>query len=34
VRTVEDIVDDLKGGGRVLLVDGIQVRPRGNGEGR
>jgi len=34
VRTVEDVVDDLKGGGGVLLVDSIQVRPRGNGEGR
>jgi len=32
--TVEDIVDDLKGGGGVLLVDGVQVRPRGNGDGR
>jgi len=34
VRTVEDVVDDLKGGGRVLLVDGVQVGPRGNGDGR
>jgi len=34
VGTVEDIVDDLKGGGRVLLVDGVQVGPRGDGEGR
>jgi len=34
VRTVEDVVDDLKGGGRVLLVDGVQVRPRGDREGR
>jgi len=32
--TVEDVVDDLKGGGGVLLVDGVQVRPRGNGDGR
>jgi len=34
VGTVEDVVDDLKGGSRVLLVDGIQVGPRGDGEGR
>jgi len=34
VGTVEDVVDDLKGGGRVLLVDGVQVRPRGDGDGR
>ena len=34
VRTVEDVVDDLKGGGRVLLVDGVQVGPRGDGDGR
>jgi len=34
VRTVEDVVDDLKAGGRVLLVDSIQVGPRGDGEGR
>ena len=34
VRTVEDIVDDLKGGGGVLLIDSIQVRPGGDGEGR
>jgi len=34
VGTVEDVVDDLKGGGGVLLVDGVQVRPRGDGEGR
>jgi len=34
VGAVEDIVDDLKGGSRVLLIDGIQVRPGGNGEGR
>ena len=34
VGTVEDIVDDLKGGSRVLLVDGVQVGPRGDGEGR
>jgi len=32
--TVEDVVDDLKGGGGVLLVDGVQVGPRGNGDGR
>jgi len=32
--TVEDIVDDLKGGGGVLLVDGVQVGPRGDGDGR
>jgi len=34
VGTVEDVVDDLKGGGGVLLVDGIQVGPRGDGDGR
>jgi len=34
VGAVEDIVDDLKGGGGVLLVDGVQVGPRGDGEGR
>jgi len=34
VRAVEDVVDDLKGGGGVLLVDSIQVGPRGDGEGR
>jgi len=34
VGTVEDIVDDLKGSGGVLLVDGVQVGPRGDGEGR
>jgi len=32
--TVEDVVDDLKGGGGVLLVDGVQVGPRGDREGR
>jgi len=34
VRTVEDIVDDLKGSSRVLLIDSVQVRPGGDGEGR
>ena len=34
VGTVEDVVDDLKGGGGVLLVDSVQVRPRGDREGR
>jgi len=34
VGTIEDVVDDLKGGGGVLLVDGIQVGPRGDGDGR
>jgi len=34
VGTVEDVVDDLKGGGGVLLVDGVQVGPGGDGEGR
>jgi len=34
VGTVEDVVDNLKGGGRVLLVDGVQVGPRGDGDGR
>ena len=33
VGTVEDIVDNLKGGGRVGLVDFIQVRPGCNREG-
>ena len=32
--TVEGVVDDLKGGGGVLLVDGVQVGPRGDGDGR
>jgi len=32
--TVEDVVDDLKGGGGVLLVDSVQVGPRGDGDGR
>jgi len=32
--TVEDVVDNLKGGSGVLLVDGVQVGPRGDGEGR
>jgi len=31
---VEGVVDDLKGGGGVLLVDGVQVGPRGDGDGR
>jgi len=34
VGTVEGIVDNLKGGGRVLLIDSVQVGPGGNGEGR
>ena len=34
VRTVEDIVDNLKGSSRVGLIDFIQVRPGGNREGR
>jgi len=34
VGTVEDVVDDLKGGGGILLVDSIQVRPRGDRDGR
>ena len=34
VRTVEDVVDDLKGSGGVLLIDGIQVGPGGDGDGR
>jgi len=32
--TVEDVVDDLKGGGGVFLVDGVQVGPRGDRDGR
>jgi len=31
---VEGVVDDLKGGGRVLLIDGVQVGPGGDGDGR
>ena len=34
VGTVEDVIDDLKGGSGVLLIDGVQVRPGGDGEGR
>jgi len=34
VRTVEDVVDDLKSGSGVLLIDGVQVGPGGDGEGR
>jgi len=34
VGIVEDVVDDLEGGGRVFLVDGVQVGPGGDGEGR
>ena len=34
VGTIEDVVDDLKGGGRVGLIDFVQVGPGGNGEGR
>ena len=33
VGTVEDIVDDLKGGSRVGLIDFVQVRPGSDGEG-
>ena len=32
--TVEDVVDDLKGSGGVLLIDGVQVGPGGDGDGR
>ena len=32
--TVEDVVDDLKGGDGVLLIDDVQVGPGGDGEGR
>ena len=31
---VEGVVDDLKGGGGVFLVDRVQVGPRGDGDGR
>jgi len=31
---VEDVVDDLKGSGGVLLIDGVQVGPGGDGDGR
>ena len=34
VGAVEDIVDDLKGGGRVGLIDFVQVGPGGDREGR
>ena len=34
VGTVEDVVNDLKGGGGVLLIDGVQVGPGGDGDGR
>ena len=34
VGTVEDVVDDLKGGGGVLLIDGVQVGPGVDGDGR
>ena len=34
VGTVEDVVDDLKGGSGVLLIDGVQVGPGGDRDGR
>jgi len=34
VGAVEDVGDDLKGSSVVLLIDGVQVRPGGNGEER
>jgi len=34
VGTVEDIVNDLKGGSGILLVYGVQVGPQGDGDGR
>jgi len=34
VGTIEDVIDDLKGSGGVLLVDCVQVGPRGDREGR
>jgi len=34
VGTVEDVVDDLKGGSGVLLIDSVQVGPGGDGDGR
>jgi len=34
VGAVEDVVDNLQGGSGILLVDGVQVGPRGDGEGR
>ena len=34
VGAVEDVVDDLKGGGGVLLIDGVQVGPGGDRDGR
>ena len=33
VGAVEDIVDNLKGSGRVGLIDFVQVGPGGDGEG-
>jgi len=32
--TVEGVVDDLKGGGGVLVIDSVQVGPGGDGDGR
>jgi len=34
VGAVEGVVDDLQGSSGVLLVDGVQVGPRGDREGR
>ena len=34
VGAVEDVINNLKGSSRVGLIDFIQVRPGGNGEGR
>jgi len=34
VGTSEGVVDDLEGGGGILLIDGVQVGPGGDGDGR
>ena len=33
VRTVEEVLDDLVGGGNVKLISVIKLGPRGSGEG-
>ena len=33
VRTIEEVLDDLVGGGDVELVSVVKLRPRGGGEG-
>ena len=34
VRTVEEVLDDLVGGGDVELISVIKLGPRGSGKGR